>query len=503
MSEKNDKQYNNSEESLERMYQTAIHDLKRAYEHHADRLEDKITAKNSQIAEAAIDKTFKVLYPILALFGAAVVVLSYFGYDDVRSSVINHTTNKVDSWLSYEEYESPLKDSLLDLRDRYLLDSVFIRHQRSKADSNRILDFKLTDKELSNLVRIANNKDTSYKDYSDILNIYASNFYLGPIKFHRDYKGIRFSSIFTDNGFKDQRYKQKEFLKVFSHDYSIYPIAKKVLDENEDYLRYESFNAVANINPPAAIQFSNTHLNAKTFGSIDHEMARLLAKEDPASEKLKRHIKKLYEVRDNLDGWLYQYFDLFSLLNVSDREDHFFTVRNKQSNKIKQKIAEEMLTQIIDDGYQVLIRNDGFAKALVISKPGKQSTFINRSDADGIYKNKRLLNNLTSLKQDDTAWLTKLVSCLEVKADDEYLITLLVELNPDSSIVVSSGEILIRDDILGKVWMTTSEEGKLMASYRGKAGEIHQIKVGEVHNLAKSEFEYRYIEKDLHTFIKE
>lgn len=319
---------------LNTQYQQLRENLARDFDKEVSRLEDKITAQNSKVSEAAIEKVMKMVYIMVGFLTAMTVIFGVFGYQNIKEGMTEMVRTKVNGWLSYEEPDSPINNTFLSIRDRYLIDSVYVRYQRSRTEHR--YDFKITDKELADLVRIANDKDTSLKDYSDILNLYESNYALGSIKFRGNYQANLFSDIFSKDGFKQQYMKQREFLFTFSHDVSTFGIAKEILESGRDYLMFEAFDVAFNTNPEYAVEYAKKHLTGDSFEPLDRNMALALAKYDTESKQFIQYKDRLFEVRGELEGWLFQYFDILIFLPA-------LFVRNQRFLCMRCKISIRML----------------------------------------------------------------------------------------------------------------------------------------------------------------
>jgi hypothetical protein len=79
----------NTKIDVEETYFKLREDLKKDFEFHVSRLEDKITAKNSNVSELAMSKVVRVF----CLLGTALIgvfgILAYFGLDDLRTTLVD------------------------------------------------------------------------------------------------------------------------------------------------------------------------------------------------------------------------------------------------------------------------------------------------------------------------------------------------------------------------------------------------------------------------------
>ncbi len=480
----------------------ALEQVRRDYQSAIENIENKIVAKNSFISEKAIEKSLKILYPLLGSLAGLIVIISYFGYGDIKTSVINYTNAKVDQWLAVEERDSPLKENLSTLRDRYFLDAIFIRCYKSKAD-DRYSDFKLTPKEISELVRIANLPDTSLKDYSDILTVYMSSYVFGAFSFPADYKGNMFMDIFTKEGFKEQSQKQREFLSIFSHDYAVFGLAKTLLDKENRYTE-EAFDIVANLQSETAVAYANVHLQPGKISSLDRKMASVLAEHDFQSQTLKKYIDFLFDHRQDTEEWLFHYLFLFSKIAYLETDHVFFVNRNKKEDEIKQAFVAEMLVKLINEGYYLYVDNH-FDKNVVFGKPNEATKYLTKGELDKIYKNKTLLNLLANMHAENSGWMYKLVKTLELKNGEEYIATLMLTLADGNKIKLNNNDVLDKTNVKGDVWLTISnaEPHSLLAIYRDMAGNIKKAEVSAFEGKEKINLAYQYLDKNLDFFSKD
>lgn len=178
-------------------------------------------------------------------------------------------------------------------------------------------------------------------------------------------------------------------------------------------------------------------------------------------------------------------------------------MQDKHSDAIRSKMALEMLITLINDGYGITI-SERFGKRIELSKSGGSSVGVSRYEAEKIYDNPAMLNQLVQHNANSPEWVAKLSSALEVFHDDEYLVTVMAELNDISLVTLSDGSTLTKKNVLGSIWFTVdkSSNNALEIAYRDTSGELRRQGVSVLSNMQKSVFSYRFNEHDLYSFAE-
>lgn len=481
---------------IEEKYSKLHEQLKREFDFHVDRLEDKITARNANVSELAMSKVVRVF----SLFGTALLgvfgVLAYFGFDDLRTKLVDYSSEKVDRWMSYEEVETPIMKSLADIKDRYLIDSLYIRLQRVKAEGHPSSDYSLTDKERADLIRIANSPDTSSSDYSTVLTLLYAPYQLGVGKFSFDKGGVALAKVFTEVSFRDQLEKQRDLLRTFSHDTSLANIAGGILASETHPLKDEAFQLLANIGAPIAIKYANENITPEHIDEIDHQMALVLAARDIDSEMLKRYITFLKGNPGSHDYWLYHMFDLFEHLHPSTNI-MFETYESKKLAEKQQPMAIDILAYLIEAGHGFIV-SDAFDLQLHFGKGQSSLLTPERYEFESLLKDDEFLNKFI-LKKDDVGWLSKVVKAFDIRHKEKIFVSVNVGLLKNATLMLDGGTIVGKDDVLGDVWLTPSTESQgLLAVFRDKAGTIQRSQLQKIDHINNAKFSFKYLQKDLY-----
>ena len=481
---------------IEEKYSKLHEQLKREFDFHVDRLEDKITARNANVSELAMSKVVRVF----CLFGTALVgvfgVLAYFGFDDLRTTLVDYSSKKVDRWMSYEEVETPIMKSLADIKDQYLIDSLYIRLQRAKAEGHRSSDYSLTDKERADLIRIANSPDTSSSDYSTVLTLLYAPYQLGLGKFSFEKGGVALAKIFTEDGFRDQLEKQRDLLRTFSHDTSLANIAGGILASETHPLKDEAFQLLANIGAPIAIKYANENMTPEHVDDIDHQMALVLAAHDIDSEMLKRYMTFLKGNPGSHDYWLYHMFDLFEHLNPSTN----ITFETYESKKLAEKqlpMAIDILAYLIEAGHGFHV-SDAFDPQLRFGKGQSSLLTPERYEFESLLKDDEFLNKLI-IRKNDADWHSRVVKAFDIRHKENVIVSVSVELLNNAALMLDEGAIIGKDDVLGAVWLTPSTENPgLSAVFRDKAGTIQRSQLQKIDHISDAKFSFKYLQNDLY-----
>lgn len=481
--------------NIEEKYSKLREELKRDFEFHVSRLEDKITAKNSNISELAMTKVLHVV----GLLGTALVgvfgLLAYFGTDDVRTTLIDYSTKKIDQWMSYENVESPLIKNVSDIKDRYLIDSVYIRLQRARAEGHGSRDFSLSDKEKTDLIRIANSPNTASTDYSTIMTILSSRFDFGIPHIWFDRGGIVFANVFSEEYFNDKLEKRRALLQTFSYDTSLGDLARQILLKDDPYFKEEAFNILANIRDPFAITYANGNITPEHIDDIDHRMALVLADRDVESEMLERYITFLKGNPESNGLWLHKIFDLFDQLHhISDGS--FSTYEPKKITEKQKAIALDLLIYLIDRGYGFYV-SDFVDPELHFGKRPYLSTTPERSEVESLLKDNDFLHKLIMAKS-DFPWIAKVVKAFEISHKEKVFVSINLELFGRAALISEVGATIGAGDVIGDIWLTQSVDNPgISAVFRDNTGSIQRVQLKNISHLHDAKFSFKYLQKDL------
>lgn len=485
---------------LEEKYSKLHDQLKKDFEFHVDRLEDKIAARNGNVSELAMSKVVRVF----CLFGTALVsvfaVLAYFGFDDLRTTLVDYSSKKIDRWMSYEEVESPLMKSVADIKNRYLIDSLYIRLQRAKAEDHRSRDYVLTDKERADLIKMANSAETSFSDYSEVLTLLYGPYEFGLGKLSFDKGGVALIDVFTKEGFKDQFDKQQELLRTFSHDSSLANLAGTILESESPHLKDEAFEILANIGAPIAVTYANEKMTLEHIDNIDHRMALVLSARDIDSEMLQRYITFLKGNPESHDLWLYHLFDLFQHLHPSAS----ITLQPYESKKLAEKqlpMALDILTYLIETEHKFYV-SDIINPQLHFGKDKSSAVTPKRYEIESLLKDNGFLTKLIA-KKDNVDWLSHVVKAIEIRHKENVIVSVNVELMGKATLKLDNKSIVGKDDVLGDVWLTPlTEKPGISAVFRDKAGTIRQGEVQDIDHSGDAKFSFKYLQKDLDFIVQ-
>lgn len=461
----------------------------------------KIEAKKASVSELAIDKTLKLLLPIGGVLALLIAASSYLGYNDIKSSAKKLVHDKVNTWFTFGVDESPFIEEINSLRDRYLIDSVTIRYLKAKAAPSSYPGFKLTDKEIENLIRIAKEKETKLIDFIDVISaikLGTSGFSDLVDSIPGDYRGIQFEELFVEKGYKDHAKKQREILKVFSNDYSLVGLANKILEDDISHLNEYAFLLLSNTNQPFAIDYAKNKLIQKEYDDNLFVFAKYLARKDPLSKEFKGFFEHNLLQSENIKP--YEAFDIFyELIDSNNNVFSIFDSEDKELKKYKKELAYRIFENLIKQGMS--IRVDDRSLKMIARVDENSYVTISRVEAEKIFENDELLNWLVLKNKDNIEWLAKVINAFDLFVDRAQLVSIKAELRGNSVLTLDRKKDISKEDIEGDVLFGVGDNAnQVKVSYKDKLGNITRDKVKSTRQLFKANFKFSFNKDELYRY---
>lgn len=484
----------------QQQFEQKTEELKKSFQEHSARLEDRIEAKNSQISERAIEKTLKIVSLIGGSLVAFIFLFGIFGYGDIKESVTQIFTRKVENWLQVDDNESPLKESILTLRDRTLLDSLYVRLQRSKLGELRT--FEVSNDELEVLIGLANNKELSLSDYSLILEVYKKQETELSFGFNGDYRSNLFDKVMIESGFIQQAEKQKIFFETFRNDRNILKYVEGILGNTDHHLIYSAFDVLTKISPSRARQYVDKNFDHTNDKELKFSMVKFMVDDWINIDTVKKYSNSL--LSNKTEVFVYRkYFDLLlSMIDVPNSPTLMFKTNLEEPNKEKVKLSSSMLSKAVNLGFSIRLSNEVFNEnEIVMEFPGHGQVSLGKGDFDKIYTSRWTIDKIFDDSLKDIELLTKLIGFYEVKDKGNYILSVSAKLNVDGEIEFENGEVLKPKDLIGDLWFTVGKNGKLIVLYRDRAGEIKTSYVKELSKFNGSDFDFLYNKAEVRSLL--
>ncbi|KJY70607.1 hypothetical protein TW78_14095 [Vibrio coralliilyticus] len=485
----------------QQQFEQKTEELKKIFEEHSARLEDKIEAKNSQISERAIEKTLKIVSLIGGSLVAFIFLFGVFGYGDVKESVTQMFTRKVDNWLQIDENESPLKESILTFRDRTLLDSLYVRLKIAKLEQSRT--FELSNSELEVIIGLANNKELSLSDYRLILDAYQTSHSPFGFGFYGDYKSNLFDKIMTESGFNQQAEKQKKFFETFKRDRNILKYCNGILGNADHHLRHRAFDVLAKFSPANAREYIEENFDHIDDNELKFSMVIFMVNEWINTQKIENYSKSLLDsVNTDILG-ARNYFELLiSMIEDSESASLIYESFSREPNQEKISLSATMLEEAINYGATVKLadfRTD--YEVVVIEFPEHGYLSLESNDFEKLYTSRPTIdkvfdNNLRSVDS-----LAKAISFYEIRDDENYILSVSAKLNSNAMITLEDGNFLKSNDLIGNLWLTVDKENKLIATYRDRTSKIISSHVKELINFNGADVSFVYNKEEVRSLL--
>jgi len=478
---------------------TTTSELKEFFDREFENFQNKVEAEHGKISEKAIDKALRIMLVWAGILTAIIGISSLMGWQDIKESVAAQVEKKVNNWFSFGTVKSPIETQLQMMRDRYLIDSVTIRYLRARAD-DRTYTYKVSDDEIADLIRIANNKETSLADYDSILNaIKAARSRLSFMDFPSDYRGEVFGKVFTEPGFRDQINKQKALLSTFSYDLSLVKFARTAINEDWPHLSDEAFDLLANTRSSEAIPYAETHILNAGYEYQNRAFAIYLAREKPDSERLTAYIDSLLSKKIISEGWFQEYFSIMMELFVGSTISPISIIA-EQKKDTQNEIALEMMSKAIGLGARTRINNH-FEDRLIFFVPDEYGYTLEYSDVEKIYKNDEILDSLVLRSPEDMNWIKSVVRTFQVNQAQKNIVTIKLELLANTVIRGEDAVELRPGDTASSVWLSLDEDsGNLIAKHRNLSGNFQSFVISDIVNAQKSKFKFLFNEQELYRF---
>ncbi|KOY39694.1 hypothetical protein [Vibrio parahaemolyticus] len=485
----------------QQQFEQKTEELKKTFQEHSARLEDKIEAKNSQISERAIEKTLKIVSLIGGSLVAFIFLFGIFGYGDIKESVTQTFTRKVENWLQIDDNESPLKESILTFRDRTLLDSLYVRLLRSKLGKSQQLE--VSNDELEVLIELANNKALSLADYRLILEVYQKVYTPFGFRFPGDYKSNLFDKVMSESGFNRQVEKQKVFFETFKNDRNILKYVNGILDNADHHLINSAFDVLTEISPNRARQYIEKNFDHVNDEEMKFSMSKFMVDNWIYIEKIENYSNSLLS-NSNADGFLTgNYFSLLlSMIEVPNSQVLMFETTLKEPNQEKVKLSSTMLEKAVNLGFSVKLSDDMFnERKMVIGFPRNGELSLDKSDFDKLYTSRWTIDKIFDDNLSNIESLTKLISFYEIKDKENYILSVSAKLNTNAKIKLENGKTLKHTDLIGNLWLTVDKNEKLIALYRDRTSEIITSHVKEISNFNGSDFSFVYNKPEINSLL--
>ncbi len=471
-----------SKDSTRKETDYAIKRLEAEFNAKTELLISNANAELGRVSERSIASALSLLRQSAVVVGVAIGLIGFFGFDNIRGMVINNFDNKIDKWLRFES-PSPFESRLLDIRDRHLLDSMYLQYIRSKSGNSYRPQYEISKTAKKELVRIANDKDTSLQDYSDILDILADR--LDPV-FPSSASGFQLVKVFKEEGFKHQYEKQREFLDAFKSDRMLGNLAVSLLEDESPH-KLQAYTIVANNYRDYAVKYSNKKLLGLEIDFFSLELAKTLAIHDPGSKILHQYLTKIYKSKGRFDGWIHHYITLADLIISNDFNDDvgtksFFKPVNLSDKGSRKDMALMMFEVLLADGFSFDIEKSMGLGNLIITN-GKNKSYLVRSEFEAFFDKNDMVSEIFK-ESILRGQLYSVVNMFTVYGEEEdVLVSVNLKAGPNFKITAADGNVYTSSEINSRIWVRAngdSSEKRVVASFINDVGSYSEVIIKDV-----------------------
>lgn len=449
-----------------------------------------------EVGQEGVERTLKIVTEtrnwLLFVFGiAATVGIASFIYapSQFENELKRRFEEKVNAWLSYSVTESPVRESLGQIKKRALIDSLMIKAVRERMSDRPPLG-QLSPENQKLLLEIIQNKDTPDALFVDALKLLKDmrpKFMIYPDRETAE----TYAKIFAERGIDNNR--KYQILETQYHDPALYPISEGVL--KGDYplsFKTEAFRNYSRHKPEWAAAYARRELSRITqpplrenWSEASHFLLLLeyLAKKEPESPDLRKAIDTMKSVRP--DEWRVEVVKLALVVLKKGADDNKVAVIDYAARLLSEELTNGVFITNSSsmDGLPML------ASAFSAHKFGTYFGYPGYSFSVLVEK-PEVLSKVIAFGGSDESVL-KCIKALEISQDHIPLANVVTWLGKDSEILTTGGRHLSATEVNGPVWIKFDKaENTYVVDWQGKNGLFFSDRIRQTSNLADSTFKY-------------
>jgi hypothetical protein len=456
-------------------------------------LENNKQVALKEVVQESVDRTLKIVTEtrnwMIGVLGvaAAVGIASFFLTSSrFENQLRRNFEEKVNGWLSYSMTDSPVKQTLGQIKTRALVDSMMIRLGRDSA--NRRPQYEQLSAEnrkiLLDILMNKNSPDDLFLDALKLLKGLRPRFMIYP---QRD-AAETYEKIFADKSMESTR--KLQILETQYQDPALYSISEDIL--KGDYplvFKAPSFKNFSEFKPERAAEYAQQQLESiKNFPLRENRehyshLLEFLATRDPANPQIKRSIDTMKT--SQAAEWHTEIANI-SLMVLARAFD------KKQDSTID--YATRLLSHELSSGVSLEATSFGDDRPqIVFSYTTKEATTYAsypRQYLSILMENPSVLTKVIAHAKGEESVL-KMIRAFQISQAGIPLANVVTVLGADTRIVTTGGKELNANTVNGPVWIKYDRgENNFSVDWQGKNGLFFSDKIKETSRLASASFSY-------------
>jgi len=451
---------------------------------------DKIDNAEAKITESAINKTLSVLdntrkwiLGMFAVFATVLTLAGFVGISGVSSKMTTIVTDKVNGWLRFDDENSGGYRVMDELRTSALLDSLTLRYARDNARGGGSQPH-LNAAETQRLMAIILNPASDDYQFRDALHlIIVSRGIFGRVM--ADDTGKKIADILGDKAFNND--KKVAVLEAMKEERSLYPFTLQMLDDRsgryDENILADAFTNVRQFDEQRARRFAEANLN--TFKSAHNrvELASYLidiGADGPDIDKLIAELR-WQQQQQQQEGHLW--FGYYPSL-IFARIEHGLKAIPLDVPALARLISMQM-----DNGLQLVVSSFSDGKPYLHFSLEKTNSAVKQPEK--LFGNSALVDAIVKTQPLTVSRLQKVSDFFGTTDRGLWITTLMMTPAVTTQLILADGQKVQGNEILDRVWLRVEKKAghpALIASWREKAGGVHEAIVTDIANGEQAHF---------------
>ncbi|WP_380179954.1 hypothetical protein [Kalamiella sp. sgz302252] len=451
---------------------------------------DRIDLAKAEITESAINKTMSVLdntrkwvLGIIVVFASVLTLAGVIGISGMSSKMTEIVTDKVNSWLRFDDGNSGSHQIMDELRTNALLDSLTLRYARDNARGGGNQPH-LNTAEKQRLMAIILNPSSDNFQFRDALSLLiASRGIFGLV--YEDDTGKKIAGVLSRNDFNNE--KKVAVLELMKKERALYPFSLQMLNDRskgyDENILMDAFANVRQFDENRARQFAQANLN--TFKSAHNrvELAKFLIDIGADGADIDALMTELYRQQQLQQQKSFVWDGYYQAL-IFARIEHGLAAASPDIPALTQLIATQM-----DKGLQLTISNFGIGKPWLYFSLEKSSDAL--SLPEKLFGNAALVDAIVKAQPLTADRLRKVSDFFQTTDRGAWITTLMMTPAAATRLTLTDGRKALGDEILDSVWLRVEEKAgqpTLIASWRDKTGKVREGIVADIANGQQARF---------------
>ncbi|MEI2265436.1 hypothetical protein [Erwinia sp. CGal63] len=463
---------------------------------------DRIDLAKAEITESAINKTMSVLdntrkwvLGIIVVFASVLTLAGVIGISGMSSKMTEIVTDKVNSWLRFDDGSSGSHQIMDELRTNALLDSLTLRYARDNARGGGNQPH-LNTAEKQRLMAIILNPASDNFQFRDALSLLiASRGVFGLV--YEDDTGKKIAEILSRNDFNDA--KKATVWELMEKERSLYPFSLQMLNDRsksyDENILMDAFANVRQFDENRARQFAQANLNTFKSAHSRVELAKFLINIGADGKDIDALMTDLSQ-QQKLQQQTSFVWDGYYQALIFARIKHGLAAASPDIPALTQLIATQM-----DKGLQLTITNFGIGKPSLYFSLEKSNDPI--SLPEKLLGNAALVDAIVKAQPLTADRLQKVSDFFQTTDRGTWITTLMMTPAAETQLTLTDGQKAQGDEILDSVWLRVEEKAgqpTLMASWRDKTGKVHEGSIADIAHGQQARFHVDFDSWQLDTY---